>query len=77
MSRIGKDETSVPHRDERHAFLVIGMWRDAAEDEKSIRWIRELWSAMQPHCSGGFCVNYEAEAATDQIRAAPANPSHW
>ena len=70
VSRVGKDETAVAYRDARHAFLVVGMWSDSAEDEQNIRWVGEFWSAMQPFSSGGFYVNYEGDAARERIRAA-------
>jgi FAD/FMN-containing dehydrogenase len=70
MSRIDKDETAVAYRDARHAFLVVGMWSDCAEDEKNIRWVRDLWSAMQPFSSGGFYINYEADTGLERVEAA-------
>lgn len=70
VSRVGGDETAVAYRDARHAFLVVGMWSDSAEDDENIRWVREFWSAVQPYSSGGFYVNYEADAALEQIRVA-------
>ncbi len=70
VSRVGGDETAVAYRDARHAFLVIGMWSDSAGDDENIRWVREFWSAVQPYSSGGFYVNYEADAALEQITAA-------
>lgn len=70
VSRLGRDETAVAYRDARHAFLVVGMWSDPGEDSTSIRWVRDLWSAMQPHSSGGFYVNYETDVVQDRVEAA-------
>jgi FAD/FMN-containing dehydrogenase len=67
---VGTDDTAVAYRDARHVFLVVGMWSDSAQDDKNVQWVRELWSAVQPFSSGGFSVNYEGEAALEQIRAA-------
>ena len=69
VSRVGKDETAVDYRDALYNFLNVGMWSDAAEDEKSIRWVRELWSAMQPFSSGVY-VNYETDGEAEQVKAA-------
>ncbi len=69
VSRVGKDETAVDYRDALYNFLNVGMWTDSAEDEKSIRWVRELWSAMQPFSSGVY-VNYETDVEAEQIKAA-------
>ena len=70
VSRVGRDHTAVEYRDARHAFIVVGMWADATEDDKNIAWVREFWSAMQPFSSEGFYVNYEADAALERITAA-------
>jgi FAD/FMN-containing dehydrogenase len=70
VNRVGSDDTAVAYRDARHVFLVVGMWSDSAQDETNIQWVRELWSAVQPFSSGGFYVNYEGDAALEQIRAA-------
>jgi FAD/FMN-containing dehydrogenase len=70
VNRVDSDDTAVAYRDARHVFLVVGMWSDSAQDEKNIQWVRELWSAVQPFSSGGFYVNYEGDAALEQIRAA-------
>lgn len=70
VNRVGTDDTAVAYRDARHVFLVVGMWSDSAQDDENIQWVRELWSAVQPFSSGGFYVNYEADAALEQIRVA-------
>lgn len=70
VGRVGPDKTAVEYRDARHAFLIVGMWTDPAEDDLNIRWVRELWDAMQPFASGGFYVNYEAETAIEKVKAA-------
>ena len=53
------------------AFLSIqcALEMNAAEDEKNIRWVRKLWSAMQPFSSGAY-VNYETDGEAEQVKAA-------
>ncbi len=70
MGRVGADETAVEYRDARHAFLIVGMWTDPAEDDSNIRWVREFWNAMLPFASGGFYVNYEIETGIEKVKAA-------
>lgn len=70
MARVGADETAVEYRDARHAFLIVGMWTDPAEDDLNVRWVREFWAAMQPFASGGFYPNYEAETGTEKVKDA-------
>jgi FAD/FMN-containing dehydrogenase len=69
VARLGSN-TAVGHRDARHSLIAIGMWDDPAQDAENIGYVRELWSAMQPHSSGGFYPNYDAAAATTDIEAA-------
>ena len=69
VSRVGNDETAVDYREAVYNFLNVGMWGDAAEDEKNIRWVRELWSTMQPFSSGAY-VNYETDGEAEQVKAA-------
>ncbi len=69
VSRVPQDQTAVDYRDAQYNFLNVGMWSDAAEDEKSIRWVRELWSAMRPFSSGAY-VNYETDGDAEQVKAA-------
>jgi hypothetical protein len=70
VSHVGNEETAVAYRDARHALVMIGMWNDPAEDDKNIRWVRELSSAMEPFSSGGFYINYEAAVSAEQVRDA-------
>ena len=49
---------------------MVGMWTNSAEDETNTGWVRELWGAVQPFASAGFCVNWEADTPADRISAA-------
>jgi hypothetical protein len=69
VARAGSDETATACRDARHAFIVIGMWEDAARDREQIAYVRDLWSAMQPFSSGGFYPNYEGDVS-NQLESA-------
>jgi FAD/FMN-containing dehydrogenase len=70
VCRVGNDEMAVDHREALYNFLIVGMWADAAEDDKVIGWVRELWGALQPFSSGGLYVNYEAEHDVGRVQAA-------
>jgi FAD/FMN-containing dehydrogenase len=69
VARLGAN-TAVGHRDARHSFTVFGIWEDAERDAQNIAYVRNLWSEMQPHSSGGFYPNYDATAGTSEIQAA-------
>ncbi len=70
VSRISDDATAVAYRDARHAYVIVGMWDDAARDDEQVSYVRKLWHAMQPFSSGGFYPNYEAAAAPGQLKSA-------
>jgi FAD/FMN-containing dehydrogenase len=73
VSRVPVDDTAFNHRKNSFNALIVSSWSDRAENEKQIRWTRQLWQAIQPHSSGGVYVNYlghEADEGTDRVRAA-------
>jgi FAD/FMN-containing dehydrogenase len=70
VSRVPDESTAASHRAARHALVIIGMWANASEDEKNIRWVRELSDRMQPFATEGFYPNYDADANPDQVVSA-------
>jgi hypothetical protein len=70
VCRVGNDAMAVDHREALYNFLIVGMWGNAAEDDKVIGWVRDLWGALQPFSSGGLYVNYEAEHDMGRVQAA-------
>ncbi len=70
VSRRGRDETAYTHRDAPYNVLIVGMWSNPGEDDQNIRWVRQLWEAMQPFASGEVYVNYEADQGVDRVKAA-------
>jgi hypothetical protein len=59
--RTAVEDTAVAYRNSRHAFIVIGIWSDPAQDDQVFAYVRRYWGAMQPYASGGFYPNYEAD----------------
>lgn len=70
VSRVNDEATAVAYRDARHAYVIVGMWDDAAQDDEQISYVRRLWTAMQPFSSGGFYPNYEANVPAGQLKSA-------
>jgi FAD/FMN-containing dehydrogenase len=71
VGRIGEDEAAVSHRDAPYNAIIIGMWAEPAEDERTIGWVRRLWQALRPFSSGGVYVNYQmGDEGEDRVRAA-------
>ena len=71
VTRIGVNESAVPHRDESWNLLIPSVWTDPAETEANIAWTRETFAALRPHFGTGRWLNYLGDdQAEDAIRAA-------
>jgi len=57
-SRQAPDATAYAHRDSLFMMNVHGRWETAAEDERGIRWSREVFNATAPYANGGVYVNF-------------------
>jgi hypothetical protein len=70
VSRVPKDQTAWFHRDAvLFQFEVISVWQDPADDEKNVRWARELWDAFMPFTSGGVSVNHLGDEGQERVLA--------
>src|SRR6266545_4051500 len=71
VTRVGRTETAVPHRDRGWNLLIPAVWADPADTEANIAWTRDTFAAMQPHFGSGRWLNYLGDdQADDAIRAA-------
>jgi hypothetical protein len=76
VSRVGPEDTACGERDKPYNAVVIGMWADAADDEKNVRWVRGQWQALQPFASDGVYVNYLSGDEAGRIRSAYGPETH-
>jgi FAD/FMN-containing dehydrogenase len=58
FARVPADATAFGPRDHAYILNVWGVWQEPADDAAEIAWVRDFWSAMQPHASGGHYVNF-------------------
>jgi hypothetical protein len=70
VSRIRPDETAFPHRGAAYDIAILGVWRDSAEADRNIRWVREVATATEQFASGGVYVNFLGDEGDDQVRVA-------
>ncbi len=56
--RVGQGETAFNYRDANFNVVIAGMWPDAADNEKNIKWVRDYFDALHPHSAGGAYVNF-------------------
>ena len=55
--RVDPAATAFSHRSARYDLVILAAWSDPADDEKNIRWARNLHDAMTPFSVGGIYVN--------------------
>jgi FAD/FMN-containing dehydrogenase len=55
--RVATDATAFPHREAPYHLLILGQWRDVAEDPVHIGWARDGWEAVRPWSSGAAYMN--------------------
>ncbi len=71
MARVPDEATAFSHRDMAFGLLILGIWPDAADNDANVNWVRELYTALQPHSPGGVYVNYLDRGEGDvRIKAA-------
>jgi FAD/FMN-containing dehydrogenase len=69
-ARVAPTETAFAHRHDQWDCLMLSQWDNAAEDEKNIRWTRELHAAMASHLERAVYVNDLGADEADRVRAA-------
>jgi FAD/FMN-containing dehydrogenase len=67
--RVASDETAFAYREANFATVIAGMWPDPAQNEASIKWVRDYYDATAPHSEEGGYVNFMAEDDQDRVKA--------
>ena len=71
VTRVGETETATPHRSEGYHLLMPGVWKEPADTEANIAWIRGAWDALKPYFRDARWLNYlDDDEPADQVRAA-------
>jgi FAD/FMN-containing dehydrogenase len=73
VNRVRVDATAFNHRNARYNLLIVGIWLDPAAKAENVKWVRDLWGAMEPFSSGGVYVNYlgqEADEGAERVKSA-------
>lgn len=70
VSLVAPDATAYVNRSALWDSFPIAIWDDPADDEKNIRWARDLWLALHPFSTGGVYVNNLGDEGADRVRAA-------
>jgi FAD/FMN-containing dehydrogenase len=79
VNRVGMDDTAFNHRNARYNLLIVGVWLDPAARTDNVKWVRDLWDAMEPYSSGGVYVNYlgqEVDEGAERVKSAYGPEKH-
>jgi hypothetical protein len=70
ISRVGEDETAFSGRGAGHTFNITAATegRDGFDEERD--WVRDFWSALEPHHTSGVYVNFLMNEGEDRVREA-------
>ncbi|MGO4840637.1 BBE domain-containing protein, partial [Rhizobiaceae sp. 2RAB30] len=63
-------ESPCANRDAAFDCFPIAIWDDPVDDDATMRWARELWSAVRPYWTGGVCANDLGDEGEDRARGA-------
>jgi FAD/FMN-containing dehydrogenase len=68
-SRVPVEATAFGRRDALFSVVISGVWPDASDNDTNIRWVREYYDAIQPHCEKGAYVNFLDHDDQEVVRA--------
>src|SRR3990172_7660634 len=57
VHRVAEDATAMGWRKAKLALHVLGMWEDAADDDKNIEWVRNIERVMKPWAQEAAYLN--------------------
>ncbi|GGX50652.1 FAD-binding oxidoreductase [Streptomyces fructofermentans] len=65
----------VPYRDAPWAAHPFGMWEDPADDERCVRWVRDVRADVRPWSTGAVYLNFVGDEGRDRVEAG-LGPEH-
>ena len=68
--RVPADATAWNYRDAKYGAVMVGVSPDPADNEQTVAWARDYWSALHPHSLGGAYVNMMMEEGDERVRDA-------
>jgi FAD/FMN-containing dehydrogenase len=70
VARVNPTTTSYPGRDALHDINISAAWLpDDPEPDRHIEWVRNFWSALEPHTAGIY-VNFMSDEGQDSVASA-------
>ncbi|MFR9800480.1 FAD-binding oxidoreductase [Streptomyces sp. MS06] len=65
----GPREYPVPYRDAAWAVHPFGVWEDPADDERVLKWVRDVRAAVGPWSTGAVYLNFIGDEGAERVRA--------
>ncbi|MFK0223901.1 FAD-binding oxidoreductase [Streptomyces vinaceus] len=65
----GPPEFPVPYRDSPWAVHPFGIWEDPADDERAVRWVKDVRAKVQPWSSGAVYLNFTGDEGSERVAA--------
>ncbi|MFC8665589.1 FAD-binding oxidoreductase [Streptomyces sp. NPDC057199] len=59
----------VPYRDSPWAVHPFGIWEDPADDERCVRWVRDVRADVRPWSTGAVYLNFIGDEGEDRVEA--------
>ncbi|MES0213823.1 FAD-binding oxidoreductase [Mesorhizobium sp. M0028] len=70
IARVPVSASAYANRDAAFDCFPIAIWDDPADDDRNMRWARELWTAIRPYSTGGVYANNLGDEGEDRVRDA-------
>ncbi|MEV6947526.1 FAD-binding oxidoreductase [Streptomyces sp. NPDC051172] len=65
----GPHEYPVPYRDAPWAVHPFGIWQDPADDERCLRWVRDVRADVRPWSTGAVYLNFIGDEGPERVVA--------
>lgn len=70
VSQVKPDATAFNHRILGYILNIQAQWRESADTEKNLNWIRDFWSAIKPYMSNRVYVNFLSQEGEERVKNA-------
>ncbi|WP_077799576.1 FAD-binding oxidoreductase [Streptomyces sp. JHA26] len=65
----GPSDYPVPYRDAAWVVHPFGVWEEPDDDERGIRWVRDVRADVRPWSTGAVYLNFIGDEGTDRVVA--------
>ena len=69
-ARVPAAQTAFFHRHDQWETQMLSQWVDPDDDERNVRWARDMYSAMEPYLEPAVYVNMLGADEDDRVRSA-------